>query len=109
LRLVWLRQLWLGCGLGLVRLVVLEGGVSVPFGPPSANQGPTFSAAADYPYVPGSRPYYGHYAFHDPAYMNPRNYHVPHARPVYYKRPRTVAHCEGPLRRAFYVVAREAM
>ena len=101
--------------------------MSVPFGPPSANQGPTFSGpgvvvpyktyspdtayapAADYPYVPGSRPYYGHYAFHDPAYMNPRNYHVPHARPVYYKRPRTVAHCEGPLRRAFYVVAREAM
>jgi hypothetical protein len=43
-----------------------------------------YAPAADYPYVPGyARPYYGHYAFHDPAYMNPRHGHVPHGRPVY--------------------------
>jgi len=43
-----------------------------------------WAPAADYPYVPGySRPYYGRYAFHDPAYMNPRYQHVPHRRPLY--------------------------
>jgi len=35
-----------------------------------------WAPAADYPYVPGyARPYYGRYAFHDPAYMNPRYQH----------------------------------
>ena len=43
-----------------------------------------WAPAADYPYVPGyARPYYGRYAFHDPAYMNPRYEHVPHRWPVY--------------------------
>ena len=43
-----------------------------------------WAPATDYPYVPGfARPYYGRYAFHDPAYMNPRYQHVPHWRPFY--------------------------
>jgi len=43
-----------------------------------------WAPATDYPYVPGfARPYYGRYAFHDPAYMNPRYQHVPHWRPFH--------------------------
>ena len=41
-----------------------------------------WAPATDYPYVPGfARPYYDGYAFHDPAYMNPRYQHVPHRWP----------------------------
>lgn len=102
---------WYGCGncfwgAGWNGWTAWNGGVAVPFGPPSAlyvvDQGPTYSGpgivvpyrtyspntayapAADYPYVPGyARPYYGRYAFHDPAYMNPRYQHVPHRQPLY--------------------------
>jgi len=100
---------WYGCcfwGAGWNGWSAWRGGVAVPFGPPSAlyvvNQGPTYSGpgivvpyktcspdtayapAADYPYIPGyARPYYDRYAFHDPAYMNPRYHHVPHRRVLY--------------------------
>jgi hypothetical protein len=102
---------WYGCGncvwgAGWTGWTSWSGGVGVPFGPPSSlyvvNQGPKYSGpgvmvpyrtyspdtayapAADYPYVPGyARPYYGRYAFHDPAYMNPRYQHVPHRHPPY--------------------------
>jgi len=100
---------WYGCcfwGAGWNGWSAWSGGVAVPFGPPSAlyvvNQGPTYSGpgivvpyktcspdtayapAADYPYIPGyARPYYDRYAFHDPAYMNPRYHHVPHRRVLY--------------------------
>ena len=103
LRLVRLRQLLLGRR--LERLDVLEwrrGGA--PWASVSAlyvvNQGPTgpgivvpyrtyspdtaYAPAADYPYVPGyARPYYGRYAFRDPAYMNPHYQHVPPRRVLY--------------------------
>jgi len=102
---------WYGCGncvwgAGWTGWTSWSGGVGVPFGPPSSlyvvNQGPKYSGpgvmvpyrtyspdtayapAADYPYVPGyARPFYGRYAFHDPAYMNPRYQHVPHRHPPY--------------------------
>jgi hypothetical protein len=76
---------WAG-GVGLYMVnqgsVHASPGVMVPYRTYSPDT--VYAPAADYPYVPGyARPYYGRYAFHDPAYMNPRYQHVPHRRPLH--------------------------
>jgi hypothetical protein len=63
---------WNGCGNCASRAVY----PALPVPPDTV-----WAPATDYPYVPGfARPYYVGYAFHDPAYMNPRYQHVPHWR-----------------------------
>jgi len=66
---------WNGCGNCALRGVYPA--LPVPYETYSPDT--VWVPATDYPYVPGfARPYYGRYAFHDPAYMNPRYQHVPH-------------------------------
>jgi hypothetical protein len=85
---------WSGCGHCALRGVYPA--VPVPYKTYSPDT--LWAPASDYPYVPGfARPYYGHYAFHDPAYMNPRYQHVPHWRPFYDHAHFGIAPSPGPI------------